>query len=266
MMNRPILLLAIGSLTISTAAYANNDGKLELSGQFGIVTSGDGNTVISPRILAFIPVTDSFAISGDLGLGVLTDVPDGQGGEETEIQALNIFLGGHFLGGSGPLDYRVGLGIALPTSAPDTLGGALTTLGASSPRGLFDFWLYTPKTVSVVAPAHVEIGAGIVTIAGDGAIVLYIPEENGDPEFGFQLAGDVLAGLGLINVGVRLQLASVPTSDVDLTQISLMPYLQFDLPIVYARAGLLFNLDEPFGPSFDDGRPFGIDIAVGATW
>ena len=253
----PSIAAFLALLTFAGQASAN-DGKVELSGQFGITTD-DSPEVISPRLSAFIPLGSSIAISADFGFGVVT------GGGESDTSVLNTFVAGHYMGGGGPLSYRVGFGVGAPTARRDSQGANVAAIASSSPRGLYDLWLYLPETWTTAIPARVAMDLGLVTVAGDGAVVLYIPEE-GDADFGFQIAGDALVSLGLLAVGARLQLATVPTADGDLTQLSLNPYLQAQFVAAYARAGLIFNLDEPFGPSFDDGRPFGIDVAVGLTW
>ncbi|MEO1338181.1 MAG: hypothetical protein AAFV29_21230, partial [Myxococcota bacterium] len=194
-MNKSLLALplaALASTTFTQDAFAF-DGSLELSGQFAFSSEENAGDVISPKISAFIPLTNRFAISGDLGLGVIT------GGGQTETNLLNVFLGGHYMLDSGPAKARFGLGVALPTARPDTLGNVVALIGASAPRGLYDLWLYLPRTVSIVAPARVEIGGRVLGAAGDGALAFYIPED-GDPDFGFQLGGEVFVPLGLVQL------------------------------------------------------------------
>lgn len=248
--------LALGVVSTTPAPVYANDGKVELSGLFS--AGLEGGEVITPRISAFVPISSGFALSGDIGLGVLTGDDDDDGAD-----VLNTYIAGHILGDLGVASYRVGFGVAIP-SARD---GAPATADSSAPRGLTDLWIYSPDTWSLVVPARVEMDAGIVTIAGDGALVLYIPEE-GSTDFGFQVAGEVAVSLGIVGLGARLQLASVPTGDGDRTQVSLYPFIQAQFVAVYARLGLFYNLDEPFGPSLDDDRnsPAGVEAAVGITW
>ncbi len=249
--------LALGVASTTTAQAYANDGKVELSGLFS--AGLEGGEVITPRISAFVPISSGFALSGDIGLGVITG---GDDDDEDGADVLNTYIAGHILGDAGVASYRFGFGVAIP-SARD---GAPATAVSSAPRGLTDLWIYSPDTWSLVVPGRVEMDAGIVTIAGDGAVVLYIPEE-GSADFGFQVAGEVAVSLGIIGLGARLQLASVPTGDGDLTQVSLYPFIQAKFVAVYARLGLYYNLDEPFGPSFDDGNsPAGVEAAVGITW
>ncbi|MEO1337027.1 MAG: hypothetical protein AAFV29_15390, partial [Myxococcota bacterium] len=60
--------------------------------------------------------------------------------------------------------------------------------------------------------------------------------------------------------------ASAPTADTDLTQVTASPFLRLRVANLTARAGLLILLDDPLGPSLSDGNPIGLDLAVGFTW
>ena len=264
------LSIIAGAVLVSTTEAQAFDGLVELNLQIAPSTGDEVPDTFSPRLSAFIPLSDRFAISADLGLGVLSGIE----GEDTEVNALNTFLGAHYLRSTDNVGFRVGFGVSFPTSRSDDDFSQAATILTSSPRGLFDLWLYAPKTISLVVPARIEATFG-VGVAADAAAVLYISEDGdsitgqslgGDTAFGFQLGGEAFVPIGLFDLGARLQFASVPTSDGDLTQVAINPFLRFEAAIITARAGFLFFIDEPLGPSFDDSRPFGLDFAVGIKW
>ncbi|MEO1335414.1 MAG: hypothetical protein AAFV29_07205 [Myxococcota bacterium] len=251
-----------GILILPSSAFAFDD-HLQISTQIGVQPStgplNDDLTLASPRLYGFFNITDHFAIAADTGFGVIS------GFGETEVHALNASLFGYYVDRTPRAKIRLGLGVALPTNRPDRI--PISVISAA--RGLQDLWLYVPKTTTLIAPFRVEAQTGPVVLAVDGAAALAI-SENEDLTVITQLAVEVSAPLGPFDVGTRLGVVAVPTEsgepDADAAQISANPFVRVNMESVSVHAGLVFNLDRPFGWSFEDDRVLGIDAGVTVHW
>jgi hypothetical protein len=233
----------IAVLTLGANEAEAFDGKLEATYGIGSIEVGGASARLNaPKFDVFVPVGDSFGFGATWGFGWVN--ADGNG---SPITFNNPFVSGHYKKEMGPMRFRLGLGVGIPL-ASDEFGEDTVSLAAQAGAyGAWDYWLYAPKTLSIVLPARIEFKAGPVILGGDAAIAGYIGTGDYDSQFGFQLGGDVLVPIGLFGVGAQLRAVSVPTADVDTTQISLEPFAQVSLGPARVRAGFIFNLDDPYG-------------------
>lgn len=179
-------------------------------------------------------------------------------GAADETAGGNPYLSGHYVGESGPVAYRVGLGLAPP------LAGNVAVLGAPL-RGLWNAWLWLPDTLAVVPSVGLAIrGVPLVDIAGDLQLGVLVPTEDGDTEVIGQLGGEIAASAGLFGAGFRVQGVWLLTEDLDdAFQLSIEPRIELRAGPGVVALRLLMNLDEPNGFAFDDGGVWALRLTAG---
>ena len=217
----------------------------------------DDPQVFVPEIGLYLPVGRDFAVSADLGLSVVT------GAGDTETALTNLFVAVHREFGKEDLRFRVGLGASFPTAPDDDFASIVATSFSIVPRGLWDLWRGLPRTYAVVAPVRLEHLSGIIGIAGDGAATLYIPEDGGDPKFGVQAALEVYAALPFVDLGGRIQVASLLDAGTDLTQVGLSPFVRAKVGNLRLRLAPYIFLDEPLGVADSGATVYGLEVGLG---
>jgi hypothetical protein len=244
------------------------DHALELELDFSSV-SQEGSDA---RITALLPkVYGSFGLTEELELEVtipsvfLDYSPDDNSDPTLDEGDSTLLLGNPYLA----LFYaerrarsvaRIGFGVALPALDLDDGTDFSASSMAIAMRGLADPWLYLPQALSFVVPGQVQVRVSSLVLGVDGALAFLIPtddesEEEGDSELALQVAALLGIALDEVTIGARLQVASIVTIDeADLTQASVMPFVQADLDGgAFVHGGVLINLDAPFGVIDDRG-------------
>lgn len=153
---------------------------------------------------------------------------------------------------------RIGVGVALPVLDIDQPIDGVAAAMAVATRGFMELWLYMPERFSLVVPGQLQARVSSFVLGVDAAAAILIPtgdddDDSRDTELGVQAGALFGIGLGDTTIGVRLQVAGIPTQDGDNMQASLMPFLQADLDGgAFVHGGLLINLDDPYGVAGDN--------------
>lgn len=263
------LIVSATTLTASLAVFTPGQASAFDPGvgaqvTFGTAAAG-GNDLLSvaPQFNVFVPVSDSFAIHADAGFAFLS-----QSGlsADSGVALMNPFIAGFYTKSVSQLRFKVGLGVAAPLyqasdgAAAGAVGGAGQTLGNWNP------WTYAYKTLSVAAPARLELKlTDSFLLAGDAAVALMIPagEGSGDTNMAIQVGAEAIVPLPIVDLGAYLRFVTIPTASSQ-NQLSVGPFVQLKLGPAYARAQLNINLNEPFGPSFAGGtEAWGLTLGAG---
>jgi hypothetical protein len=231
---------------------------------FGTAVGGAGDLLsVAPQFHVFVPVSDSFAVHADAGFAFLS-----QSGTSADsgVALMNPFIAGYYTRSVSSMRFKVGLGVAAPLyrategAAAAAVGGAAQTLGNWNP------WTYGYQTLSVAAPARLELKlSDSFMLAADGAIAVMIPAGDlaGDTNLALQLGAEAIIPLPIVDLGAYLRFVTLPTQD-NSNQLSVGPFVQLKLGPAYARAQLNINLNEPFGPSFASGtEAWGLTLGAG---
>jgi len=154
--------------------------------------------------------------------------------------------------GDGTL--RVGGLVALPSSMVADEGFAQLA-GASALRGTWNLWRYAPDTIAGVVHARYQWDRDRFSLGAEAALgaLIGVGDLRSDGAFVMQVAVAPMWRFGeRAGVGARLQGAYVGDDD-GVFQASLVPFVRLapgrsDLDLWFN-----FNLDEPYGWSFDKG-------------
>ncbi len=211
------------------------------------------------------------------------DVSWGFSGGRTEIRGAfggssdgaflpgNPWLGAHWVGSpdGAPVSLRVGLGVSFPAmQAPEIAleEHADAALVAATPgmRGLWNAWLWLPDTTGIVVDGAAAMRPHeyfAARISAAVAVLVPVRDDDRDTELALQLGVDLaLLPIDELTVGVRFQLVFLTDeiADDDQAQTSLEPFLALDVSPVLLRAGLVINLDDPYGTGFGEGDVWGL--------
>ena len=178
-------------------------------------------------------------------------------GDESPTALGNPFLSGSYLYTGPDLRARVGLGLAFPVADADSLDEVFALAVAFAVRGMQDAWLWAPDALTIASFGRVEFDASdAFTLTLDAALAELVPVRDRDeadtivqatPGFAVR-AGDVFSA------GLRATVVAVPTSDAsDVAQFSVEPFVRANFGPGFVSARFIYNIDEPLGPSFDDG-------------
>lgn len=175
---------------------------------------------------------------------------------------------------------RGGLGITLPlANAYDPDDEVFTTLvlGAALTGG-WDPWLSSIGSMAVVLRGDFEYRHTYFLAGAETALGLMLPVEyqgfTGDtvvaPQLGVWAAGRPIEQLA---IGMRFQaVALVRTGDTAFGMsntegyLALVPFVRLELGAGFLETRLVANLDDPFGPAFDEGGFWGWYIGGGASF
>lgn len=229
-------------------------------------------TVISPLVSAGFTLGDvRFGLDWGFASGSYSVEGVEVGDDDSAFEIGNPFISAMYpILRGGPVELEVGGGIALPlASAEDSNTGGAALFASSALRGAQDLWLWTDNTMSIVLPARAALDAGPLEIGGDAALafLIYTGDLDGqESDTLLQLGADAKIGIGLLDVGARLAgvwaLTGDDFNDDGNFQLSIEPFAQAALGPVALRAGFLYNLDAPLGPSFDDNRFWGFRLGA----
>lgn len=252
-------------------------------------TGGDSATDViafAPYVGGRIRAADFFEIELGLGFPYVTVKDTMTGQSDGRFSVGNPYVGATWVDTGPRRELRAGIGLALPVahvpsvdfgSPPDAVRDAgLAMLGYSYALGmwgLWNQWLYSTDTFSLVFPASVDAKIGRALRAGGSAaldVAFPVRDDRGarDTELFVQLDGYVgYQASDSFGFGARLALALAPTVDTDdRAQLSLEPFVTADLDHGFLRVGLLMNIDRPFGFAFDQGRVWALRTTIGGRF
>lgn len=216
---------------------------------------------------------------------------------ESTLRLMNPLLAAYWAPQLGRFDLRAGVGLGLPFASLRETGelGADGVLDlqaytyAAATNGLWDWWAWLPDRFTLLLPTATIDGCVTDNFCVGGAFGIHVlfstaSDETTDDgvtvstdtgtEAVMQLRGDVAYQSRSTRTGLLLRVVTFltaeedPDADDDRSQISLEPYLRFDVGNGFFRAALTVNLDEPFGFSFS-GDPldiWGLQIGGGSRF
>ncbi len=251
----------------------------------GAYAPGTDAIAFAPYVGARIRAAEALEI--ELGWGFpYVSLKDTMTGETNgRFSVGNPYVGLSFASTAPGREIHAGVGMALPVaSIPDVstppTGAELLDAGLAQAGywyalgmwGLWDLWLYSADTFSLVLPASIDADVGHALRAG-GSVALDVAfpvrtTGGRQTELFFQLDGYVgYQAAESFGFGVRLALVLAPTVDTgDRAQLSLEPFIKADIDQGFIRVGLLMNLDRPFGFAFDEGRVWALRTTIGARF
>ena len=247
-----------GRAWIDTVGYTDSDGTVlsniigagvQPFGQFGQTEAPASESAV--EIEATVPFIMTF-------------------GDESSSALGNPFVGGSYLYSGPDLRARVGLGLALPAADPESFDTLFNLIAAFGVRGMQDAWLWVPDALGIATFGRVELDASeAFTFTLDAALAELVPVRDRDeadtivqaaPGFAVR-AGEVFSA------GLRAAVVAVPTSDDDdIAQFSVEPFVRANFGPGFVSARFIYNVDEPFGPSFDDNRLWGAGLGGGLAF
>ncbi|MEL7368809.1 MAG: hypothetical protein AAFN74_07850 [Myxococcota bacterium] len=247
----------------------------------GIYTKSLDIGGVPTDVTVFTPRFDLDIMFGSFGIGAT--VPLVNGSVDVDAVGLANASGSNFRTGNPLiralvnldlplLDLEASIGATVPlASVPDEgepldiAAGAFALGAAGAMNGAADIWLFIPDTFSLVAEAKASLDVLLFEIRGDAAIAAMISTgDNSDTEIPFRLGLEGLISVfPFVSAGVRFQSVFLPASDGDKYQASIAPLLEASLGPVSAQASFYFNLDDPFGFSFDDDGIWGFYFGAG---
>ncbi|MEM7436439.1 MAG: hypothetical protein AAF436_14885 [Myxococcota bacterium] len=191
----------------------------------------------------------------------------------------------HYQGVKNQFSYRFGVGITAPVARlPDeiTTADQVTAVAAYSLaaaiRGNTSFWLWEPHSLSIIFPLAFERrkpsgfvwGANLSTgvmLTCCGSESARNTNQRNDPVIEL---GSVMAyqAVDWLRVGSTFTLVMLPRKKAQSqgTQLAMMPFLRFGREDAFASVGLVINLDNPWGFSFDKDQVWGLRIGGGAAF
>ena len=195
----------------------------------------------------------------------------------TLIRFANLTFGAHRRLSHEATSGIIGFDVALPTAwvpddlDPDTQDILRTMfLTSAAAHGGMNLWLWAPERLSLVLSGGAAHRFGdVFDVFAEAAIAPMFPV--GDEGTDVDLFID--AGIGgqwvipeLLNIGLRFQLAWLPTAQGDPVQTSLELFGRVWLDALFLGLAFTLNLDEPAGFSFDTNGVWGLHVGVGVQF
>jgi len=233
--------------------------------------------LLSPLLSLDVPVSENVDLHFAWGFTYATALDPDAG-----LDASRVVPGSPFV--AVPLRLSEGLvfapGVSLPVARgvpSDQTDPAyeITTAAVNGGRGLrgrVDEWLWLADEIGFVLPVHYATWVDPFVIELDLALALTIvtrsDDVDRDDDFILQAAGRIAWRIvPNLWLGVRLATTFIPTNTADNAQASITPELRWMFPEAVRGAYLgvraHFNLDTPYGPSFEAGRIWGMQLVVG---
>jgi hypothetical protein len=170
----------------------------------------------------------------------------------------------------------IGGGIGLPMSEIDTYSWDNANLLGAESMGFYNSFLWV-DALPLWVTGGVDIRAvDFMSVQISGEPMLWFDVDDDDPdtvEFALQTRAGVEfrdPGSG-VGGGIHVKFFWWPTEgpDAGLFQAALHPFFAYTGDVFLLRFGLLFALDEPLGPFFDEGpdlNVFSQNLVVGGQW
>ncbi|MGB5810253.1 MAG: hypothetical protein WBG86_06965 [Polyangiales bacterium] len=193
----------------------------------------------------------------------------------------------HYQGVKGQFSYRFGVGMTAPVArlpdeinTPDNTTAVAAYSLAAALRGNTSYWLWDPHSISVIVPLAFErrkpngflwganLSTGIMLKCCGSESARNLNQRN-DPVVEL---GSVMAyqAVNWLRVGSTFTLAILPRgigiAGNQKTQLALQPFMRFGSEDAFASVGVVINLDDPWGFSFDKEQVWGLRIGGGAAF
>ncbi len=243
---------------------------VRVNGELGFLASqneGATSTWLSPLLGGWFRISDMVAVSADWGFAML-NWSALEGGGDTEFRMGNPFIAVHSVRQHGCTELRVGIGVTVPLAYLPETGlerdfAIELYQGAMAMRGMWNWWLWVPDSMSVALPVSWETAASTEWIFG-GEVALASTVFLEDQYAFFLPIDDTLQALLMIplmgKVGYRIdpfilsiKLQAVWIVNDGAFQISTVPTVRLNLGMGYVEAAFNLNLDKPYG--FGSDRP-----------
>ena len=220
---------------------------------------GRGSETTASSILGFRHRTGSLELEAAIPFAL-------QGRTNDTLSATfgNLTVGAYFARETENVRFRVGGGVALPTAGTSSSSRHAEQSAAYS-RGLDRVWLWSPSSLALTP--SVLIGSRWESVFQHATEVVLAPlfptgSSNGSATVVVQISEDLGAHAGLFRGGARAEVVTTTASGSS-AQISVLPYVGLDGPGGFADIGLLINLNEPAGFSFDETKYWGLRLRGG---
>lgn len=223
-------------------------------------------TSVTPLLHGMLPVGE-YGLSLDWGyLQTMrtTELPTGEVSDQ-EGSFLNPTIGLHQMIEVGEQPVQIGVAVAPPIAKSGVLAraGFGAALGA---RGGWDSWMYSPKLFGLLLPAQTHwwlLEQHLLVLAEVTPFVMIPVKDGPKTRYGAQAATEAIVPLGPLEVGARLQAVWSESAEDGYFQAAVGPMATLKAGPLLLHAMLLYNLDEPWGPSFEDGNPWGLRLGLG---
>jgi len=257
-------------------------GWAEIAFYVGRFDTGFGSTDLvglSPLFGIGWYATDAVRVQAQMGLGLSfhseVESPTSPVSAGTAFRFGNALLSadvGDFHEERG-LRYRFGAGLTLPFADAGDTSERLALHMAIATRGAWSLWLWAPGRLSIVGLGQVEtdLAESLVLAADAGVGLMFDVSEGGDDETAIpvQLAANLEYLIGTVALGLRAQGVYAPEPllpDREALQVSVMPYGRIPVSeTVFATAGFVLNLNQPYGFSFSEGGVWGLRVGIGGV-
>jgi len=237
---------------------------VRVNGELAFLASrneGTTSTWLSPLLGAWFRVSDMVAISADWGFAMLnwSAIDDA---DDTAFRTGNPFLAVHSVRQHGCTELRVGIGATVPLAySPDKDGDRNFARelyqGAMAMRGMWNWWLWTPDSLSVALPVSWETAASTNWIfGGEIALASTVFFDDRDEYFlPVEISLQALLAIPFMGkVGYRIdpfifsiELRAVWIVNDGLLQTSAVPGVRLNIGTGYIQTKFNLNLDRPYG-------------------
>jgi hypothetical protein len=267
---------------------------LRVNGDLGFLASsqsGKTSAWLSPLLDGSYRVMDTVAVSADWGFAFL-DGPSIEGSDNTAFRMGNPFLAVHSVRQHGCTELKIGIGATIPLAtlpkaedAGDRIVAFRTYRGAMAMRGMMDWWLWVPDSMTIALPVSWETAASTQwifsgeialastvylkhlasTVYSDEKSVQFIPTDTKLQAL-LMIPISVKGGYRIdpFIFGMRLQLVWVANGGE--VQLSAIPSTRLDLGIGYVEVNFNLNLNKPFGFGSDEGMLWGLHLTGGIEY
>lgn len=199
-------------------------------------------------------------------VGLVTAFVSAEGADtESTARLANPMLAAYWADRFGRVDVRAGLGFALPLATTrDSATGLFVDYSAygviGGANGLWDVFRWVPDTYTLLIPVAAEARIGEHLVLGGEAGLHFLfatdtePGEDGS-ETVLQLGAEVAYRARSTRTGIVLHYVDFVSTEGrgDSNQVSIEPYLRFEMAPAFFRVALTMNLDRPYGFSFESG-------------
>ncbi|MBN1654669.1 MAG: hypothetical protein JXA30_12935 [Deltaproteobacteria bacterium] len=252
--------------------------------------SGDTSVWLSPLLGGWFRVMDMVAISVDWGFAYLNRSAS-ENSAKTAFRMGNPFLAVHSVRQHGCTELRVGIGATIPLAYlpdPDYLPGAVegernlvveTYQGAMAMRGMWNWWLWVPDSMSVALPVSWESAAntdwifgGEVALAStvflEGRYAYFVPVANPlQALLVIPMAGKIGYRISPFILSIRLQAIWVVNDGA--VQLAAIPAANWKFGIGFLDISFNLNLDKPYGFGAENdrqGKLWGVQLGGGIEY